>query len=181
MLNRRTGGSAAAIDVHRARAAIRDIKFPDLEVALENDRAAVVTDAGPKDAAVFELSDLTCPAADFPRPDILRAAAIGHVENRAVIFAPHGPDFLGAALTELFITCLRAESHQPDFAFINVAVSFAPPLRAAKAVTHKGEAAAIALWGAEIFVRVSVGADLHRRAAFAADAIHIGAAGIATG
>src|SRR5687767_5842772 len=146
MLNRRTGGSAAAIDVHRARAAIRNIKFPDLEVALENDRAAVVTDAGPKDAAVFELSDLTSAATNFPGPDVLRAAAVGHVENRAVIFAPHGPDFLGAALAKLFISRLRAESHQPDFAFIDVAVSFAPPLRTAKAMTHKSQAGAVALW-----------------------------------
>src|SRR5688572_8363831 len=140
MLNRRTCRGPAAIYVHRACAAIRNIKFPDLEVALENDRAAVVTDARPKDTAVFELSDLTGAAAHFLRPNILRAAAIGHVENRTVIFAPHGPDFLGAALAKLFISWLRAESHQPDFAFIDVAVSFPPPLRPAKAMTYKSKA-----------------------------------------
>src|SRR4030095_10421073 len=155
-------------------------EFPDLEVAFENDRAPVITDAGPEHAAIFELRHLPGLAGDLFRPNILCAAAIRNVEDGAVVLAPHGPHFFGAAFAELFITRLSAKTHQPDFAFIDVTMTFAPPLRAAKSMPGESHRAAVALWRTEVFGGVLVGDDLHRRAAIDTSATNIGPAVVAT-
>ena len=70
--------------------------------------------------------------------------------------------------------------HQPDFAFINVTMTFAPPLRTAESMPHESYRIAVMRRRGEIFVGKKIGADLHRRAPIAADAIDIGRADITT-
>ena len=70
--------------------------------------------------------------------------------------------------------------HQPDFAFINVTMTFAPPLRTAESVPHESHRVTVMRRRGEIFVGKKIGADLHRRASIAADAIDISRADITT-
>src|SRR5262249_17395313 len=179
VFDRGTGRRAATGDVDGAGAAVGGVKFPDLKVALENYGAPVVTNAGPEHTAVFELGYRSGLAADVFGPDVLSAAAIGNVINRAVVLAPHRPDLFGTAFAELLKAGLRAEAHQPDLPLIDVTMTFAPPLPTAKSMAGKSHAAAIAFRRAEIFKGVLIGRNLHRRAAVAADPEDVRAAVVA--
>ena len=93
VLGHRTDRRAAAADRHLGRAGPTATSSVQIaEVALEDDRAAVVRDVRPQHAAGPELRDLR--AADPPsglHPDVLGAAAIGHEEQAAAVGAPHRP------------------------------------------------------------------------------------------
>src|SRR5262249_18347928 len=128
MLDRRTCRHAAALDINRTRSASGRVETPDLKVPFENDRPAIVTNARPQHAAIFELRDLARFTVEVFRPNILCAAAVRHVVNRAIIFTPHRPTLFGAALADLFIAWRWARAHQPYFTFVDVAVTLAPPL-----------------------------------------------------
>src|ERR1043166_3659848 len=61
-----------------------------------------------------------------------------------------------------------------------MAVTFAPPLPAAKTMAGESDPTAVALRSTEIFERVLVGRDLHRRAAVRADAKDVCSSVVAT-
>src|SRR5262244_2341036 len=61
-----------------------------------------------------------------------------------------------------------------------MAVTFAPPLRTAKTMASESDAAAVSLRSAEIFERVLIGRDLHRRTTVRANAKDVSSAVVAT-
>src|SRR6185295_17893354 len=134
MIDSRPRRSATPNNIDGGGAIARSVELPNLKVAFEDNRLAVITDAGPKHPAVFELRYLTALPAQILRPDILCAAAIRDVIDRPIVFAPHRPHLFRAAFAHLFVARFRAEAQQPNFAFVDMAVTFAPPLIAAKAV-----------------------------------------------
>src|SRR5581483_1011728 len=75
-----------------------DIEFPDLKITFKDDRATIIRDRRPEQATIFKFSDRFGRAADRMHPDILRAAAIGHIKNVMAVGAPHRPHLLGVAI-----------------------------------------------------------------------------------
>src|SRR5256885_3213346 len=116
MIDGRARWSAAPNNVDSGGAVARNVEFPNLKVAFEDDRLTVIADARPEHPAIFELCHLTALPVELLRPNILRAAAIRDVVDRPIILAPHWPHLFRAAFAHLFVARLRAKAHQPNFA-----------------------------------------------------------------
>ncbi len=183
VLDARRRRRAPQCDGHLMRLAARGVDRPDAEIALEGDRAAVPRDRRPQHAAVRERRHrlraglgvaLHAKAGD--RPDVLRAAAVGHQVQTLAAGGPHRPRVLRAAARELFVTRAGPRgrgAHDPDLALVEMAVPLAPPLRRGVGAGGDGHRLAAGRRRREILRRVPVRRDRHRRPAFDADAVDV--------
>src|SRR6185312_5896435 len=111
------------------------IELPNLRVAIKDNDATVVRNAGPYRAATGEVGQRPWLATRLGQPNVFGAASIRDVIDTPAVFVPHRPNFFGAAFTYSFVTWCGAEAKEPDFTLIDVTMSFAPPLRLAKTMS----------------------------------------------
>src|SRR2546425_13201712 len=98
-------------------------------------------------------------ATGFRQPDIFGTAAIRNIVDAAPVFAPHRPHLFGAAFADTFVMRSRSKAHEPYFAFVNVAVAFAPPLPRPQTVPSKSKCTAVRGRRAEYLGGVAIRAD----------------------
>ncbi len=180
MFRARCGRNADAGDVNFRRIARRGIQLPNGEIALEDDCFAVGGNRGPQHAAILELSDLARRAggAGGTHPNVLRVDAIGNVINFFAVGTPHGPHLFCAGICQGFVSWRsRGIVDEIDFAFVEMAVAFAPPLGRAGAARGDRENFSIRRGRREKFIRITIGSDRHGSAALNADAINVVHAG----
>src|SRR6476469_5717545 len=92
MLDDRTRCRAAELDRHRLGGAGGDVVAPDAEVALEGERASIVSNRRPEYTPVGELRQLMRTAArGRTRPEVRCAASVAHEVERLAIGRPHRP------------------------------------------------------------------------------------------
>src|SRR5206468_855601 len=119
------------------------IELPNLEIALEHDRLAIVCDGRPQHATAGELCHLLRLAGGSLRPDILRAAAVRHEVEGAAIGHPHRPVITAVQVYELRVGAFLAD---PDLRLIEVAVAVAPPLGIAIAASRECDRHSVRRW-----------------------------------
>jgi hypothetical protein len=146
------------------------VQRPDREAALEDYGPAVIADRRPQHPAVGEARDLLGLAADGQPPDVLRAALVAHVIERAAVGPPHRPQVLGAGRQQFRVRRRRRDRFQPQLGFVDVRVAVAPPLTVAQALGHQSHRLAVGRRRALEFGQVALAADLQRRAAGRRDA-----------
>ena len=188
MLDTGGRGRAAQRDRHLARLARRRIDRPDAEIALECDRPAVPRNRRPQHAAVAErrhrlwraLRVVALHGDARQRPDVLRAAPVGHEVEALAARGPHRPRVLRAAAGDRRVDRARgtarlrgAVAHQPDLALVEMAVALAPPLRSRVGARGNRHHVTARRRRGEVFGRVAIRGHRHRRAAVGGNAIDI--------
>ncbi len=159
MLHRRRARRSSARHRDLGRRSARGVEPPDPEIPLENDGAAVIRDRRPQHSTTFEIRDLL---RGRRRPDVLRTAAIGDVEDLFSVRPPHRPYLLRPILGHRLVA---AVSKDPDLSGVDVAVTVAPPLRRRDAARDICERLPVGRRRRKVFVDVSLRGDLHRCAA----------------
>ena len=167
-------GNAPALDLDRGRLTGLQVELPDAEIALEYDGAPICRNRGPDYPAAGEFGDLPGRSTgQRTLPDVLCAAAVGHVVKALAVVRPHRPGLLGAAVRHALVYRRRALPPQPDLGFVQVAVPLPPPLAAGHAARRKRQRPAVGCGRREVLRGVPIGAHLHGSAALARDAVDV--------
>src|SRR3954470_12995608 len=93
----------AKADRHLRRLATRHVERPDGEVALEDDRSAIIRHRRPQYAPCREARDGARLSAERLRPDVLGPRAIRDVVDRLPVAPPHRPLVALATADDLLV------------------------------------------------------------------------------